>query len=175
MKENGRWKAFWVIDKFNDSNNRLSKILKKGVSIKDLVALVDPSLYIGQEKMKGNLLLNTGIDEIWNLIVGDSVNHFAFANCKIGVGNDNTAAQATDTDLVGGSTAYVTMDATYPTSSSQAVNFRATFGSGVGTFAWEEFVIKQDTSSICLNRKVESKGTKSSGETWVITLTITLS
>lgn len=172
MKENGKWKITWIIDKFLDPDNKIGIALKTGVKISDYI---DSSMYVGQDKIKGNLLLNTGIDEIWDLVVGDSVNHFDNTNARIGVGNDNTAAAASQTDLLGGSTAYGAMDATYPLSTSQGVVFRASFGSAEALFAWEEFVIKQNTSAICLNRKVASRGTKSSGETWAVSVTITLS
>ena len=174
LSDNGKWKASWTIDKFNDPDNKLSKMLQKGVDVKEFVNLISPDLYIGRNTMKGNLLLNTGIDEMWNLIVGDSADHFSYGNCKIGVGDDSTAAQNTDTDLISVLT-YVTMDSSYPTSVSQAINFRSTFSAGIGTGNWQEFTIKQDTSSICLNRKVEVNSAKGAGETWVITLTITLS
>ena len=48
---------------------------------------------------EGNCLLNTGIDEMWDLITGDSANHFNNASAQIGVGDSNTAANATQTDL----------------------------------------------------------------------------
>ena len=41
-------------------------------------------------------------------------------------------------------------------------------------YAWNEWVVKQSTSAKCLNRKVESLGTKSSG-TWTLEVSITLS
>ena len=48
---------------------------------------------------EGNCLLNIGIDEMWDLIVGDSANHFNNASAQIGVGDSSTAADATQTDL----------------------------------------------------------------------------
>lgn len=175
MNENGKWKAIWTIDRFKDPYGYIGRILKQGVNIDDLRSIIDRESYLGKSTIIGNLLLNSGCDEIWDLVIGDSANHFSNANCKLGVGNDNTSALATQTDLLGGSTKYVAMDVSYPTRASQVVTFRSTFASGDANFAWEEYVIKQDTSAICLNRKVEAKGTKSVGETWVLTLAITLS
>lgn len=175
MNDNGKWKATWIIDRFKDQDGTLARILKQGVSVNDLRKIIDKKSYLGNSIIVGNLLLNSGCDEIWDLVIGDSANHFSNANCKLGVGNDNTATLATQTDLLGGSTKYIAMDVSYPTVASQVVTFRSTFGSADANFAWEEYVVKQDTSAICLNRKVESKGTKSVGETWVLTLAITLS
>jgi hypothetical protein len=66
------------------------------------------------------------------------------------------------------------MESGYPTSTTQKVTLKSSFGSGDANYAWQEWVVKQATSTICLNRKVESLGTKSSG-TWTLEVTITLS
>lgn len=132
-------------------------------------------------EQEGNCLLNTGIDKIWDLVTGavsgaDHIYDGPAGNDKtqIGVGSDNTGAQATDTDLIDGSPTYKTMEAGYPTSTSQKATFKASFGSGDANEAWEEWVVKQVTSAVCLNRKVESLGTKSTG-TWTLEVDITLS
>jgi hypothetical protein len=124
---------------------------------------------------EGNLLLNSGIDEMWDLIAGDSANHFDNTNARIGVGDSTTAADATQTDLQASTNkAYKAMDTGYPTSVSQKVTFKASFGDSEANFAWNEWVVKQATSGKCLNRKVESLGTKASG-TWTLEVNITLS
>jgi hypothetical protein len=124
---------------------------------------------------EGNLLLNSGIDEMWDLITGGSANHFDNTGARIGVGDSNTAADATQTDLQASTNkAYQDMDSGYPTSTSQQATFKASFGDSEANFAWNEWVVKQATSGKCLNRKVESQGTKVSG-TWTLEVTITLS
>jgi hypothetical protein len=124
---------------------------------------------------EGNLLLNSGIDEMWDLIVGDSANHFSNGSAQIGVGDSTTPASATQTDLQAATNkAYKAMDSGYPTSTSQKATFKASFGDSEANFAWNEWVVKQATSAKCLNRKVESLGTKSSG-TWTLEVSITLS
>ena len=124
---------------------------------------------------EGNCLLNTGIDEIWDLVCGDSANHFNSAGAQIGVGDSNTAAAAAQTDLQAASNkTYKGMDTGYPTSTSQKAVFKASFGAGEANYAWNEWVVKQSTSGKCLNRKVDSLGTKSGG-TWVLQVEITLS
>ncbi len=78
---------------------------------------------------EGNCLLNGGIDEMWDLITGDSANHFNNAGAQIGVGDSNTAAAATQTDLQAATNkTYKAMDSGYPTSTTQKATFRASFG-----------------------------------------------
>ena len=124
---------------------------------------------------EGNCLLNAGIDEIWDLICGDSANHFNSAGAQIGVGDSNVTANATQTDLQAATNkAYKGMDSGYPAASSgQKATFKASFGGSEANYAWNEWVVRQATSGKCLNRKVESLGTKSGG-TWVIQVEITL-
>jgi hypothetical protein len=123
----------------------------------------------------GNCLLNVGIDEMWDLIVGDSANHFNNASAQIGVGDSNTAANATQTDLQAATNkTYKGMETGYPTSTSQKATFKASFGTSEANYAWNEWVVKQSTSGKCLNRKVDALGTKSSG-TWTLEVSITLS
>ncbi len=127
---------------------------------------------------EGNCLLNTGIDEIWDLVTGavSGASHiFDNAAAQIGVGDSNTAADATQTDLQAATNkTYKGMESGYPTSTSQKATFKASFGPSEANYAWEEWVVKQSTSSICLNRKVESLGTKSTG-TWTLEVEISLS
>jgi hypothetical protein len=68
------------------------------------------------------------------------------------------------------------MDATYPQRSGQIAEWRSTFGSGDANEAWNEYAVDNGaTAHKLLNRKVESKGTKASGETWTLSLKITFS
>jgi len=129
-------------------------------------------------EMEGNLLLNAGIDEMWDLITGvvSGADHiFDNTAATIGVGDSATAAAAAQTDLQAASNkTYKAMEGGYPTSTTQKVTFKSSFGSSDANYVWNEWVVKQATSTICLNRKVESLGTKSSG-TWTLEVDITLS
>jgi len=127
---------------------------------------------------EGNCLLNTGIDEMWDLVTGavSGADHiFDNSHAQIGVGDSSTAADASQTDLQAATNkTYKGMETSYPTSTTQKATFKASFGSSDANYAWNEWVVKQSTSSKCLNRKVESLGTKSSG-TWTLEVSITLS
>jgi hypothetical protein len=123
---------------------------------------------------EGNCLLNGGIDEMWDLICGDSANHFNNVGAQIGVGDSSTAASASQTDLQAATNkTYKGMDSGYPTSTTQKATFKASFGASDANYAWNEWVVKQTTSGKCLNRKVESLGTKTGG-TWTLQVDITL-
>jgi len=131
-------------------------------------------------EMEGNCLLNTGIDKMWDLITGvvSGASHIydnAAGGAEIGVGDSDTAAAAAQTDLQAASNKkYKAMEAGYPTSTTQKATFKSSFGSSDGNFAWKEWVVRQTTSEVCLNRKVESLGTKATG-TWTLEVDITLS
>ena len=126
-------------------------------------------------KGEGNCLLNTGIDEMWDLIVGDSANHFSNTTAQVGVGDSSTAASPTQTDLQAATNnTYKSMESGYPTSTTQEATFKASFGDSEANYAWNEWVVRQSVSTVCLNRKVESLGTKSGG-TWTLEVNITLS
>ncbi len=158
-KETGKHYTKWKIEKFlNDEDHKNNMPYE--------VAEFD-----------GNVLLDEGINEMLLLIIGDAApTPYNNSNAQLGVGNSSTAAASTQTDLQGGSTAWKAMDDGYPTVSGNVLTFKSTFGSTDANFAWEEFSVRNGSSrNKNLNRKVESKGTKASGETWVLTLTIELS
>lgn len=163
-KDKGVYKAQWKIEKYKGDFASAAEAEKLGKPY-DTVEL------------EGNLLLNEGINNLWTHLCGGAATAYSNANARIGVGNSTTAAQATDTGLLGASQLYKAMDATYPTyGSSQQVVFRSTFGSTEANWAWEEITVDNGaTAAINLNRKVQAMGTKASGTTWVATLTITLS
>jgi hypothetical protein len=130
------------------------------------------------KEMKENCLLNSGINEMWDLITGvvsGATHIFDNAAATIGVGDSDEAAVATQTDLQAATNkTYKAMAAGYPTSTLQKITLKSSFGSGDANYAWAEWVVKHATSAICLNRKVEALGTKSSG-TWTQEVEITLS
>jgi hypothetical protein len=124
---------------------------------------------------EGNCLLDTGIDEMWDLVTGGSANHFDSTYAQVGVGDSSTAADASQTDLQAATNkTYNGMESGYPTSTDQKATFKASFGDSEANYVWNEWVVKQSSSAKCLNRKVESLGTKSSG-TWTLEVSITLS
>lgn len=128
---------------------------------------------------EGNLMLNAGLTRLNNLLIGAGGTAFNSTNARIGVGISNTAASAGQTDLQGASKRFNLVDSI--SNSGQVITAVATFGSSDANFAWEEWGIDNGTASgntvtaPLLNRKVVTMGTKASGSTWVLTVTITTS
>lgn len=85
---------------------------------------------------------------------------------------------ATQTDLQASSNKlYKAMSATYPQRSGQTTTWRSAFGSSDANFDWMEFSVANGSSGTAknANRKVSAQGSKVSGQTWTLDLTITLS
>lgn len=118
------------------------------------------------------------MDEIWNLVCGyGSAVAYNNANARIGVGNSSTAENETQTGLLGASSLYKAMKATYPKTPGADAElrravFRSVFIDGEAEFAWEEFSIDNGAArNKNLVRIVASKGTKSAGEEWEVEIT----
>jgi hypothetical protein len=135
--------------------------------------------------LPGNMLMYGGASALWNLLTDDTptVTTFSNANAYLGVGDSSAAVAATQTDLQAATNKHrEAMDATYPThtdattSGAATATFRSTYATGDANFAWNEWgVFNASTSGRMLNRKVQSMGTKTSADEWVLTVAITIS
>lgn len=121
-------------------------------------------------------LTNAGRDLIATALVGEAFTAFNAANSYIGVGDSSTAFAATQTDLVASTNKLrKAMEAAYPTRSTNVLTFRSLFGTSEANFAWNEWgVFNAAASGTLLNRKVESLGTKTSAQSWQLTVTLTV-
>ncbi|MBW2649001.1 MAG: hypothetical protein JRC53_04160 [Deltaproteobacteria bacterium] len=156
VREYAKWQPRWKIEKYHGEAR--------------------PENLYAVEEFDGNLLLNEGITELLTLLIGGSATAFNNANARIGVGDSTAAAEATQTDLQGTNKTYKAMDTGYPQVSGQTVTFRAAFGADDANYDWQEFVVDNGAAAgKTLNRKVENHGTKASGDTWVIEISITIS
>lgn len=128
---------------------------------------------------RGNCLLNEGINELWTILCSAGGTKWDNTNAYLGVGDSAADENATQTGLQAVTNKlYKAMDETYPTyGSNQKATWQATFGADDANFAWNEFTVSNSNSDAGknLNRKVEYKGTKVSGNVWELTLTITIS
>ena len=123
-----------------------------------------------------NLMLNEGIDEIWDLVSEtNAVDYYTNALARVGVGNSSTAAMATDTALIGGSTNFQGQEGGFPNvATAQRIDFKGSFADGIAEFAWEEFTVDNGSSpNANLQRLVTPKGTKTTGEVWTAEIQIT--
>lgn len=138
---------------------------------------------------EGNLLLNAGIDKLLDFLFGGasnaSPNALDSTHMRIGVGDTNTAASASQTDLqaaTGASTRQWKLPSSGPTRAAETETIVATFGSSEGNFHWQEWGMDHGTAdgtgasvAPMINRKVTDFGTKVSGAVWVLTVTLTIS
>ena len=157
MIDTATHKTFWRIEKVRNGEDKLYEVFE----------------------FEGNIFLNEGINLLWNLACGAGGTPFNNANAYIGVGDDNTAASAAQTGLQAAvNKFYQGMVVTYPTSGSSQISvFRAAIGDGDAEYDWNEFTVANGNSDAAtnLNRKVQAAGTKGAGETWTVTMTITIS
>lgn len=143
----------------------------------------------------GNLLTRLGLARLGNLFIGATGAASQALNsthARIGLGDTNTAAATTDTDLgaASGSThrQFKLADscAQGTGANSGVTTIIATFGTGVANFAVAEWCIDggaadgttvtsetASTPGMC-NHKIASLGTKTSSQVWVVTATITI-
>jgi hypothetical protein len=174
--DHGVWSPRWTIHKFREHRDRVYKAAHiEGLPIK---YLLDNFELMGCLNFPGNLLLNEGINELWTLVAGTGGTLFNNANAYIGVGDDATAAVATQTGLIAATNKlYKAMDTSYPTyGSSQKATHRSTFASADANFVWNEITVANGGSDASknLNRKVQAMGTKASGTSWVATVETTI-
>jgi hypothetical protein len=120
-------------------------------------------------------LTNAYRDYMASLSVGTGT-AFNNANAYIGVGDSTTAFAASQTDLQAATNKMrKALDASYPTVATNVMTFRSTFATTDANWAWQEWgVFNASSGGTMMSRKVESLGTKTSAQSWQITVTITL-
>ena len=172
------WKAHWRIDKFRDSEDKIAWTLQAGLPLAEALRLYGEA-HIGSKEFEANIALNEGLQELIDIICGlGTPTKWDNTNARLGVGDSNTAESASQTGLQAATNkTYKAMDTSYPARSNQTAEWRATFGSSEANYAWEEYTVVNASSDTGknLNRKISSKGTKASGETWTLSLQITFS
>lgn len=172
MNDYVSYKTVWTIKRYADEQAFLDG---NAQDVVDAEGNILPAVSV----VEGNLLLNEGIGEAWDLIIaaGTPV-AFSNANSYIGVGDSTTAESAAHVDLQAATNKlYKAMESGYPQRSAQTVTWRSVFGSADANYAWQEFTVSNTSSGTGknLNRKVSNQGTKAVGQTWTVDLAITLS
>lgn len=176
MEQSLSWTAQWQISKFRDPDNKIAEFMQNGGTLEEALKFFGNN-FVTSEKWTGNLGLQEGRQELIDIICGlSSPTKWDNSNARIGVGDSNAAVADTQTGLQAASNkTWKAMDDTYPQRSAQTAEWRSTFGSDDGNHAWEEYTVvnaANDTGKN-LNRSIASKGTKTSGETWTLSLKIT--
>lgn len=161
------WKAVWRVDKYRASDLAADPHAAPYETVADT----------------GNILTYGGASALWQRLIGTGVTAFDNTNAYIGVGDSSTAAAATQTDLQAATNKHrEAMDATYPThtdgtgsSSNAAITYKSTFETGDANFTWAEFgIFNASSGGRMLNRKTYAFGTKTSSDTWSLTITLSL-
>ncbi|HSW37858.1 MAG TPA: hypothetical protein VLL97_00025 [Acidobacteriota bacterium] len=160
IKDKSRYQTLWTIRKYaNDADYAAGRPFETA-------------------RIDGNVMLNEGIGEHIDLLCGIGGTAFSNANAYIGVGDSDTAAAASQTALQAETNKlFKAMESGYPQRSNQTVTFRSVYGSADANYAWKEFTVSNSNSDAGknLNRKVSDQGTKASGQTWTVDLSITFS
>lgn len=182
-----KWTVYTRVDKWNaeEAAWALGKTGARALSGGELARVVGPASDYSESC--GNVLTTAGLNRLTSLWIAGGGQGLTNTSVRMGVGNSNTAAAVGQTDLqaAAGSTNrwFQVMDATYPQQANGVATFKATFGTGDGNFAWEEWCIDVGTptvssgntvNALMVNRKVANQGTKASGAIWALTTTITI-
>ena len=118
-------------------------------------------------------MTNSLRDLVAAAIIGQSYTAFNSANAHIGVGDGTTAYSPTQTDLQGSNKVRKGMESGYPTRSANTITAQALFGATEANFTWNEIGFFNASSGGTMGwRWTQSLGTKSSGQSWRITITL---
>jgi len=187
--ESARLYTSWTCEKW--SEEAVNHVRKK-LDVKRDISSAELRVFIPEPEeilvVPGNLLLNEGIARLEDLLIAAGGTSYNNANAYIGVGDTNTAASASQTELQATQNAanrfYKAMNATFPSRSSQTVTWQADFTSTEANFHWQEWTIAAGATTASgsgflvgttnLNRKVEDLGTKATG-TWTLSAAVTIS
>jgi len=135
----------------------------------------------------GNLLVTAGLTRLMSLLNGAGGQAATNTATRLGTGNGAGTAAAGDTDLSAAAGSanrwFQIMDATFPSVAANVLTAKATFATGDGNYAWNEWGLDIGTPTVSssavaaatlLNHKTSAAlGTKTSGS-WALTVTITI-
>jgi len=159
LKEKGILKRNWTIERFASQKDfEAGNCYKKSV-------------------VNHNCLANEGINELWTHICSAGGVKYDNTNAFLITGTGSGAAAAGDTEATFTAGVRKGMEAGYPTyGTNQKATWRALYGAGDANQAWQEFgMLNADGGGKLLNRLVSDQGTKTAGQVWQLTFTITLS
>lgn len=185
VHDSGHWHCHWTVERWDEEATAWARRqLGMEPGAEDFRALKIASYWTSE--VEGNLLTTAGLGRIATLVTAGTGNLISSTTARVGVGNGAGTAAIGDTDLSASAGAanrwFQTCTVTIP---SNVWTFAATFASGDGNFAWNEFGIDIGTATVTsgatvnavlLNHKTSiAQGTKASGQVWTATATITIS
>jgi hypothetical protein len=121
-------------------------------------------------------MTNAGRNHIAQTLIGEAVTAFNEANAHLGVGDSAAAFDATQTDLQAATNKLrKAVSAGYPTRAANVLTFRSLFGTSEANWVWAEWAaFNAAAAGVMLNRKVEALGTKTSAQSWQLTVELTV-
>lgn len=125
-----------------------------------------------------NIFVNTGLAEVWKLITAQGGTAFSNANANLGVGDSSTAPAVGQTDLQAATNKLrKAMNATYPNAPVNGLEqWQSDFTGAEANYSWQEFaVFNAAAAGVMMDRAISNQGTKTSGQTWRLTFSFTLS
>lgn len=168
------WNVMWTVEKWHKSEDH-----EAGLSPDEVL------------KVQENLLVTGGINLMLNLLCNTTFNTglsgfttYGSGTAVLRVGDSSTAATSGDSNLNASSNlAESGMNAGFPTVVLTTATWQSTYGSSSANFQWNEVAVQNlptgnsgpNSYIRILNHKVQNFGTKASGSTWTLTLTITIS
>lgn len=139
--------------------------------------------FIEEVRSEGNILTTAGMARLVALVASEPAGsppvNLNEDSVRIGVGDDDTPAEATDTSL-GTNEWYQVLESGYPETDGSTISFHVVFGVDDGNFTWSswgidvddtETVVSGDTANELFNRKVFQFGTKDGG-IWDVTVAV---
>jgi hypothetical protein len=135
----------------------------------------------------GNVITNAGYQALLASATTGGTPLFTASKGRLGVGSSTTAATAADTHLGGDGSSttclYKFMSAApvIGTGTNKTWTFTATFQASDFNQSWQEFGIDQGTAdgtsvtAVFLNHAISNQGTKTSGQVWTATATLSFS
>ena len=161
-----------ILEKYRDPDSAVYHALRSGIHPRSLDERI-----IEAQMVEGNVILDIGANAIWRLVTGiDPPLVFNSDNACIGVGDSDTPEDPSQTGLYGPNVAFKGMDEGYPVVTDRSAVFRSTFGPSEALFYWREVSVTNTCGGgrIYLNRRVVDFGEKKQGETWSITVQLTI-
>ncbi len=129
-----------------------------------------------------NLITDAGWNLLMKNVAGTAGALFSATVGRIGIGDSTSAVAYADTALNAATNKQYKLISAAPTvgtTHTAGLVLSASFGSAQANYAWQEFGTDQGTAdgttvaAVFFNHGLSSQGTKSSGQTWVVTETIT--
>lgn len=169
-----KWRTVSIIQKWYDPDGKIANEIRTGkITITDAKIKYRKNLIM--EKIKyGNIILDNGATTLLQLLTGvPGINPYNSANAQICISNNNSSPTASETSLGGTQLACLPMNSGYPSVSGNTATFQSTASTSQANFCWYTWGLFNGVTY--LNAVQVNMGTKTSNETWTITVQLQVS